>query len=43
MENVIITYQVMGRQQITQNIIHENSSRKLYSNIFDYLIELMSE
>ena len=22
------TYQVMGRQQITQNIIHENSSRK---------------
>ena len=23
--NVYITYQVMGRQQITQNIIHENS------------------
>ena len=22
--NVNITYQVMGRQQITQNIIHEN-------------------
>ena len=26
--NVNITYQAMGRQQITQNIIHENSSRK---------------
>ena len=34
MENdVNITYQVMGRQQITQNIIHENSSRKIYSSI----------
>ena len=31
---VNITYQVMGRQQITQNIIHENSSRKIYSNIY---------
>ena len=40
MENDInITYQVMGRQHITQNIIHENSSRKIYSSIFDYLIE----
>ena len=29
MENdVNITYQVMGRQKITQNMIHENSSRK---------------
>ena len=35
MENdVRITYQVMGRQQITQNIIHENSSRKIYSSIY---------
>ena len=32
--NVDITCQVMGRQQITQNIIHENSSRKLYSSIY---------
>ena len=32
--NVNITYQVMGRQQITQNIIHENSSRKIYSCIY---------
>ena len=32
--NVNITYQVMGRQKITQKIIHENSSRKLYSNIY---------
>ena len=32
--NVNITYQVMGRQQITQNMIHENSSRKIYSNIY---------
>ena len=41
MENdVNITYQVMGRQQqITQNIINENLSRKIYSSIFDYLIE----
>ena len=28
--NINITYQeVMGRQQITQNIIHENSSRRM--------------
>ena len=40
MKNVNITYQVMGRQHITQNIIHENSSRKIYSNIYiNYLIE----
>ena len=26
--NVNITYQVMGGQQITQNMIHENLSRK---------------
>ena len=32
--DVNITYQVMGRQQITQNIIHENSSRKIYSSIY---------
>ena len=31
--NINITYQVMGRQQITQNIIHENSTRKIYSSI----------
>ena len=35
MENdVNITYQVMGRQQITQNSIHENLYRKVYSNIY---------
>ena len=34
--NVNITYQVMGRQQITQNIINEKSSRKKY--ILTYLI-----
>ena len=35
MENKVnITYQVMGRQHIKQNIIHENSSRKLYMNIY---------
>ena len=33
MENIKISYKVMGRQQITQNIIHENSSRKIYSSI----------
>ena len=32
--NVNITYQVMGIQQITQNIIHENLKRKIYSNIY---------
>ena len=32
--NVNITYQVMGRQQITQNIIHDNSSKKLHSSIY---------
>ena len=32
--NVNITYKVMGRQKITQNIIHENSSRKIYSSIY---------
>ena len=37
--NVNITYQVMGRQQITQNIIHENSSRKYIEVHIDYLIE----
>ena len=32
MENdVNITYQVMGRQQITQNIMNENLKRKIYS------------
>ena len=32
-QNVNITYQVMGRQQITQNIMHDNSSSKIYSSI----------
>ena len=32
--NVSITYQVMGRQNITQNIIHENSLREIYLNIY---------
>ena len=39
MENVNITYQVTGRQQITQNIIHENLSRKYIQVHIDYLIE----
>ena len=35
MENdVNIAYQVMGRQQITQNMIHDYSSRKIYSSIY---------
>ena len=37
MENIKIIYKVMGRQQITQDIIgvHENSSkRKIYSSIY---------
>ena len=35
-QNVNITYQVkvMGRQNITQNIMHDNSSRKMYSSIY---------
>ena len=33
--NVNITYQVMGRQQITQNIIHENLKME---NIFKYVL-----
>ena len=41
--DVTITYQVMGRQQITQNMIHDYSSRTIYLSIyiyiFDYLIE----
>ena len=37
--NVNITYQVMGRQKITQNIIHENSSKKYIQIYIDYLIE----
>ena len=42
MENdVNITYQVMGRQQITQNIIHGNLSRKYLQVHIDYLIEYM--
>ena len=40
MENdVKITYQVMGRQQITQNIIHVNLKRKHIQVHIDYLIE----
>ena len=39
MENdVNITYQVMGRQQITQNIIHENPSRTIYLRIYIYIL-----
>ena len=30
--NVSITYQVMGRPKITQNIIHVYLSKRLYSN-----------
>ena len=38
MENdVNITYQVMGRQQITQNMIHENSLRNIYIYIYIYI------
>ena len=37
--NVNITYQVMGRQQITQNIIYENLSRKYIQVHIHYLIE----
>ena len=32
--NVNITYQVMGRQKITQNIIHDYLSRKIFSSIY---------
>ena len=40
MENdVNIIYQVMGRQQITQNIIHENLYKQNYTQVYiDYLI-----
>ena len=31
--NVNITYQVMGKQ-ISQNMIHDSSGRKIYSNIY---------
>ena len=35
MKNYVnITYQVMGRQHITQNMIHDYSSRKIYSSIY---------
>ena len=37
--NVNITYQVMGRQHIIQNIIYENLSRKYIQVHIDYLIE----
>ena len=37
--DVNITYQVMGRQHITQHIIHENSSTKNIFKYIDYLIE----
>ena len=33
-KNVNITYQVMGRQQITQNMIHDYLSRRIYSTIY---------
>ena len=39
MKNIEITYQVKGRQQITQNIIHENLKRKYIQVYIDYLIE----
>ena len=32
--NVNITYQVMGRQHITQNMIHENLSKRIYSSTY---------
>ena len=32
--NVNITYQVMGRQQITQNIIHDYISERIYSSTY---------
>ena len=39
-KNIKIAYQVMGRQQITQNMIHDYSSRRIYSHVYiDYLIE----
>ena len=37
--NVNITYQVMGRQHITQNMIPENLSRKYIQVHIHYLIE----
>ena len=43
--DVNITYQVTGRQHITQNMIHDNNYIyiyiyiQVYSSIFDYLIE----
>ena len=37
--NVNITYQVMGKQHITQNIIHENLQRKYIQVYIDYLLE----
>ena len=40
MENSVnITYQVMGRQQITQNIIHRIYKEKYIQVHIDYLIE----
>ena len=47
-KHVNITYQVMGRQQITQNMIHDYRSRIIYLGRYiyiyiynDYLIEYM--
>ena len=37
--NVNTTYQVMGRQHITQNMINETLSRKHIQEHIDYLIE----
>ena len=37
--NVNITYQVMGRQQITQNIIYVNYKEKYIEVYIDYLID----
>ena len=37
--NVNISYQVMWRQHITQNITHENSSKIYIQIYFDYFID----
>ena len=35
--NVNITYQVIGRQQITQNMIHDYLSRTIYLRTYIYI------
>ena len=42
MKNIKITYQVMGRQHITQNMVHDYKNIYIYIYIqvyMDYLIE----